>query len=762
MNNYELLLKNPAYEWENTTPVGNGRLGVSVFGRTDTEILQLNEECFWDENRYDIEKESDGYYEGLLELREMLLTDIDENTDISKLHADLYANERIGKQYFRVSSYETAGELAVKFLSDAAVSDYTRLLDMKNGIAKVRYRKGAASITEECFASFEPSLIAVRFQAEGGSLEFDLQYARPNRKTEGADEWMVREESDADMLPYTARVCGDLLLVSTATAQGDHTLSLVAKVLTDGEKENLADGFAVRGATEAVCYIAMVTDKAAFMPDGLTAADFDALYEKNAARFSEIMERSQVDFGGDGKDMAADERLEQVKKSGMLDPTLLSIYYNFGRYLLLSSSYGKDALPANLQGIWSPYLKGPWNCNYTTDINLEMNYWPAETTNLSECAEPLFHYLTERLMPNGKRVAKAFYRAEGMTAHHTGDIYGYALPSDGVWGIWPMGGAWLAYPMWEHYLFTKDIDFLKEQAYPYIKENVKFMLSILFEHPKYPGRLLSGPSTSPENAYYRMPKEREGSFCSALAISPTMDIEIMDGLFEMFAEAATILGEDEALVKEALSAKERLMPLTVGEDGRLQEWLEYVDELEPGHRHISHLFGLYPGHMITKDTPEWWEAVKKSFDYRLSHGGGHTGWSCAWLICCFARLCDTEKLEDMLCKLFVNSTKPNLFDSHPPFQIDGNFGATAGIAEMLMQSHNGIIELLPSVPSSLSTGSFTGLMARGGLEVSAVFANGKVTELSLFAKAGGTFKLLVNGETVTLALMQGEKQVRLF
>lgn len=763
MNPYELLLKNPAEEWENTTPVGNGRLGVSIFGRTDAELLQFNEESFWDQQEYDIKKGGKGFSEVLDRLREMLLTPVTPDTDPVLVDADAYAMKALDGRFYRLQSYESAGELQLQFLSPGEVADYCRVLDMLNGKADIRYRRGETEVREEVFASFDPSLIAVRFTAENGTLDFDLTYSRPVREVNQPDAWMVQQSADVKMLPYQTDVRDNRLIACSKTLSKTHAMQMIVELHTDGEQSAITDGFAVRGAKCCVLYIAIATDGEATLPEGLSEADFDALYAKNSARFSEIMGRSKLEFAAtDEPELPVNERILRMQQTGVLDPQLLSIYYTFGRYLLLSASYGAGTLPANLQGVWNPYCKAPWNSNYTININLQMNYWHAEVTNLSECTAPLFGYLTKRLLPKGQEVAKEFYHCRGMVAHHISDIYGFALPGDGVWGLWPLGGAWLAYPMWEHYLFTKDEAFLRETAYPYIRECAQFFLDNLFEHPRYPGRLLSGPSSSPENAYYRMPAGDSERFLSHICISPAMDIEIIGGLFDLYEQAAGILGVDAQMAEAVQDAHARLMPLQIGSDGRLLEWIEEYEEHEPGHRHISHAFGLYPGWQINENTPDYFAAIRRVLKKRLANGGGHTGWSCAWLICLYARLHDPVGAEDMLIKLFTHSTKPNLFDSHPPFQIDGNFGAAAGIAELLLQSHTGRIVLLPALPKALQTGSFTGLMARGGLEVSAEFVDGRVTRLRLYAKCAGKFVLVVNGGEVTAEMAQGEEKALKF
>lgn len=400
------------------------------------------------------------------------------------------------------------------------------------------------------------------------------------------------------------------------------------------------------------------------------------------------------------------------------------------------SSSRKGTLPANLQGVWSCGLTPPWNSDYHTNINLQMNYWQAEQVGLSDCTLPLFDYMNNYLLPGGERVARENYGVGGMVVHHLSDIYCFAAPADGLWGMWPLGGAWLAYHMWEHYLYTLDTDFLKNTAYRYIRACADFFMDYLFEGND--GYLHSGPSTSPENRYL---VDVDGVKREVyLAISPAMDVEIIGGLLDFYVECEKILDIDGISAKRAAEIRAKLPPLRVGKHGQLMEWQKDYEEAEPGHRHISHAFGLYPSAQITRDTPELYRAIEVTLERRLARGGGHTGWSRAWLINLFARLRNSDKAYENVKLLFTKSTLPNLFDNHPPFQIDGNFGGGAGICEMLLQSHEGMLSVLPAFPKNIS-GSFTGFRARGGVTVSAAWENGRVTYLELTPDRAGTYKV---------------------
>ena len=729
----------PADKWENALPVGNGRLGAMVFGRTDEEQIQLNEDTYW----------SGGPYSTVVKGGAQLLPELQKlvfDGQYKKAHI-LFERSFMGYPVEQ-QKYQALGNLVIKFSSQDAVSDYRHLLNLDTAIVTTSYLQGGVHYTREVFVSPVDQVIMVRLTADQpGKISFKAQLrgyrntAHSNYATDyfqmdgaGSDGLMLRGKS-ADYMGIEGKLRYQARLRAVPTGGS-------IRVVDDELFVNNADAVTllVAAATNFVNYKDVSADPQARVNATLKAVNekpFDNLKAAHVGEHQRLFRRVALNLPPTpNSQLPTDERLSRF--DGSNDPALASLLFQFGRYLLISSSR-PGSQPANLQGIWNKDMNPPWDAKYTTNINTQMNYWPAEVGNLSECAVPLFTMIKE-LTDQGGKVAREHYGARGWVHHQNTDLWRVAAPMDGAsWGTFTTGGAWMATHLWEHYLYTGDKAFLKEY-YPVLKGSAEFYLDFLVPHPKY-GWLVTNPSTSPENfpagpASTRFFDETTMfETGTSITAGSTIDMQILHDLFSAVAQAADVLGTDQEFKQKVLATRAKLAPMQIGRKGNLQEWLEDWDETEKSHRHISGLWGLYPGHQISpRRTPKFAEASKVVLEQRGLPGNG---WSSAWKAACWARLGNADKAMENINYAIHNYTFNSLFSiCSKAMQVDGSFGMSAVIAELLLQSHEDELNLLPALPSSWRTGEVEGLRARGGFEVGMHWQDGRLTEATILSKNG--------------------------
>jgi alpha-L-fucosidase 2 len=768
----------PAKKWTEALPIGNGRLGAMIYGNPKQEILQLNEDTLWSGGPEDLNNPAAAA--ALPEIRQLL-------ADRKFKEAEKAVQEKLNCKFQQ--AYLTMGSLIIKNLNSGKVREFKRILDLSTAIASMEFQQDQSQIKWEYLSSVNSQAIILRINTSHNEkqLQYSISYECPMPATQSVENYYfkypvlrIQSQAPAYVDSYRTRT------IRYEKNQGMFWESDIAIHHTDGDISTSDSMITINSASEIVIAIVAATSFNGYNKDPvkegkdphqlclhtlqqLENKTYEAIREAHITEYYPYFSRVEFTLGDNSfSQIPTDKRIQRLKGNKNFikemvnlvkkevfhkqepdklqrfqaatynfdDLQLFVLYFQYSRYLLISSSRpGTQA--ANLQGIWNEHMRPPWASNYTININTQMNYWPVESCNLSECFEPLHRFVSE-LAENGRKTAKVHLNCNGWCANHNSNIWRQSTPVEGSpqYAFWPMAGGWLCFHLWEHFLYTQDLNYLREKAFPLMRDAALFFLDWLI--PNDNGQFITSPATSPENRYY----DSERQLCE-VNVATTCDMAIIRQHLLNTKAAAIHLGLEKELIQRIDSTLTKLVPYQISKEGTLQEWIEDFEEVEPGHRHMSHLIGLFPGdHINLEKTPDLAKATRETIIRRIRYGGAATGWSCAWKINLFARLADSENTYRSLCTLIRDSTYPNLFDAHPPFQIDGNFGAISGIAELFVQSQNNQLKLLPALPSEWQSGSISGLRIRGNATIDIEWDKHRLIQAVLHAHSAVPLKII--------------------
>ena len=750
-----LWYKQAAKDWNEALPLGNGKLGVMVFGNTSNERIQLNDDSMWPADIEDWD-EPEGDKNDLENIRNLLFEGKNDLAD--KMFVDKFSRKTV------VRSHQTLGDLFIDF-EHQNITDYKRELNISAATSKVSYKSDGHLITEEVFVSHPKNVIVVQLtSAAGDGLNGKIRLTRPEDEGFPTATSFTNNDNILLMQGEVTQRKGSFDSEPSPILEGVKFETCLKIINDDGDVIKGKDFLELQNVKKATLYI--VSNSSYYFEEykeqnlrdlqSIDSKSFDDLKNEHIQDYQNLYSRLDINLGSEDLDsIPTDERLARIK-DGAFDTGLEALLFQYGRYLLIASSR-EGTNPANLQGLWNEHIVAPWNADYHLNINLQMNYWLANVTNLNELNNPLFDYI-DKLVENGKVTASTNFGCRGTFIPHATDLWAvtWLRAPTAYWGCSVGGGGWLMQHYWQHYEYTRDEKFLKERALPAIQEVARFYSDWLIEDPR-DGTLISAPSTSPENRFLN-----EDGNPVATCLGSAMDQQIIYEVFDNYLKACDVLKIENEFVEKIKQQKTQLRPgFVIDDNGRILEWDRSYPELEPGHRHMSHLYGFHPGTQITKDeSPDIFKAIRQTLDYRLDNGGAGPGWSRAWLINCSARLLEGEMAHEHIQLLLKKSLGINLFDLHPPFQIDGNFGYTAGVSEMLLQSHEeNTIRILPALPKGWKNGHIKGLKARGDLTVDIYWSDNELDKVIISSNIDSEFNLIYQEKTLPIEMQKGDTYI---